>query len=365
MTRRRKLLITLLLVPVLAFVVLLVVALRPQSNMADLTDPVKLTGYEDWKPMLKGGITRDKVLRVLRQAEANFARFQLKTTMTRTHVMDGQYGKPSLPDTGSYTFVNGTTPLFRAATERYTSDSLGNKLILRKNRIAFNGKEARSLETRDRPAMSAVFAPSPYVLSYRKTTNSMLSRSFGLGTAMQYIQPTFNRRYNGNHMGEPLPMGLADHLESLPEWSVVEDSTPESIRVRIPLPNFARPPDPDMYNLVITLDVTRGANIVAHEHWYDFGGPKAFRLFATEDLTMEQINGVWATTGFKAVSYGWDKDTETRVPIDFSTIAYQWLNINEALAPTDLDLLIPPGTHVYTTPYYEQAIEEAFESIFD
>jgi hypothetical protein len=353
-TRKRKILLGILLTPLLVFVAMLVVTFWPVSNTADLTGPVELTDYEDWKAILDQGITKANVLEVLRMAEENFARFQVETTYTRTVIVDGKYSEPSRPSAGSFTFVRATAPQYQAAHSRYTVEAFTNRVLMFKQALAFNGEATIDMEF-DTPAIDAGPQLPRGATVVRSSRAGRLSRALGMLPSVRAIQPAYGERF-GRDM---YPMGLFEFLRTSENWRVLESSNTEQLELEYGMPNMSPQRQDIVFHTLLRIDLTRGGNIVAKELWSTYETEQPALMDSREDVILRRVNGVWVTQSFKHVSWGYDPAAETQEPLQFTTHTYRWLNVNGPMTPADVQIAIPPGLRVREQPYIELIAEDA------
>lgn len=154
-------------------------------------------------------------------------------------------------------------------------------------------------------------------------------------------------RHLGRTLGFYGGKGLCTFLEEIPEelppWRVLPSQDPDALSIWHPDTRTISSPDFGKYSFVVTLDLSRGANVVRQEWWRNYGKPDAAICELTEDVVLEQINGVWLPTAQQSKRPTMLQAAARQTFVVDLVTTFEWSAVNEPIPPEQFRVEFPPG----------------------
>lgn len=146
-------------------------------------------------------------------------------------------------------------------------------------------------------------------------------------------------------------MGLAAYLESLPPeappWRIESQDAGGRAVIWFPHQNHVPEGGQDSISYLVTVDLSRNANIVAWERWLDFGTPNPAKLGALSPVELKQIDGVWLPVSYSCFEYAWDDKLNDYVITEETRSTLTWADVNAPIGEDAFRLQFPMGLSVH------------------
>ena len=288
-------------------------------------------------------ITKDQLLRILRASEANYRTVEFEASWKG--FKHGPNGERLSPDPYEYSDVK--VRLEQPGGGRYYLE-----VGPRSGALLRDGPKRR--RTTERPM------PVRFAVAYDGERATNLTYDSGQDGWRPYRGGVVKSRNPGNHLERARRVyldafapyyrgdGLASRIEGTQDWEIVSQEG-GIVEIRLPVSAVYKTLSRIDVDIILRLDLTRGASIVGMEEWSryketrDKEGALPYRNMIIE---LRQEAGLWVPKSAKYYKWRWDRESKVYYRSDHREVVFSKFRVNIPFTDEDFRVEFPPGTLV-------------------